>query len=770
MTILLDPFNLHRPAPGDCLVTDDATYIEARRQILAYKLGVTHSAPMIVVKDPVRAHWFGDVPTQAVQPRQQLQVRYPTVSLPADLTDADVQELGLLGTVLVNADIEPTEPVLLKHFFGSLFRRDLANPAMLYALAQFVIDKPSDFWKGYLTRKWTEKLHSADALTAKLLTPVRTRDIPVCRTLAEGIYVAGWPTLLDDWLHTQAPAVKAACNVTESELRQFFTQSPWPTMPNPAVETRIRQHAVRVLSQSPIALLSLPGRYRAELEAILAVGLPINEQQLTALLTQYADLLTPDLRRSLLALVPPTLLPAPTMAGLSLKAQADSWQRWAVGSFIPHKFWLDGLPKENRPADAIARMETLSAQYADWLYGNYPLLLDRDDVLSNLNVRSRVMDVSQAGVCRVIWLIIDGFPAAFVPLLHDVLNQHGLNRQTTDWAFAPLPTITQIGIPVLLNGMRPDADSFIWKDNRLALEQAFPAHTTVFEASVGHFQTALHSDADVICLHWQEIDELLHKPDHRIKRSRPDEILALLNDQISQIADAISLSARKTKLVIATDHGATKCLRNESGIRNKKLIEAAADRAKERCVRLSGNVKPEHVDNEEARLLSRTMTHNPDEWAVAWGYRYFGSNDHGYRHGGLTPEETIVPVILAEVVDYQFNKPQIGNATGKELTLGNRERGFTLQFRNDNDYTVELQSLSIAEDAGCQFELPVTIPAQGVLNLTAPLKLSRTEKPEQGHLLVHVHVTYQARGDVYTDQSAVDVPILTNELDDFFDF
>ena len=129
-----------------------------------------------------------------------------------------------------------------------------------------------------------------------------------------------------------------------------------------------------------------------------------------------------------------------------------------------------------------------------------------------------------------------------------------------------------------------------------------------------------------------------------------------------------------------------------------------------------------------------------------------------------------MPVLLAEVVDYRFDKPQVGNVTGKELTLGNRERGFTLQFRNNNDYAVELQSLFIAEDAGCQFELPVTIAAQGVLNLTAPLKLSRVEKPDQGRLSVHIRGTYQAWGDVYTDQPTVDVRIQTDELDDFLDF
>lgn len=736
--------------------------------MMAYKQGTTHTAPNIVVTDRIRAEWFGDVPTQSVQPRQQLQVRYPAVRLPADLTDDDVRELGLLGSALTDVDIKPTEPALLKHFFGNLLRQNLANPATLYALAQFVVEQPAGFWKGYLIRKWTENLRSTDAVATKLLAPVRARNNAICRTLAEGIYIAGWPTMFDDWLHTQVSAIKAACDVTEVELRQFLTQMQRLTTPNPALEIRIQQHAVELLTQSPTALLSLPGRYRAELNAILAVGLPLNEPQLTAILTQYTDLLTPDLRRGLLALVPPTLLPAPSLNGLSLKAQADAWQQWAVDSFIPHKFWLDELKKDNRPADAIARMETLSAQYANWLYDNYQSLLDRDDVLSNIHVRGRVADASQAGTYRVIWLIINGFPAAYVPLLHDVLTQHGLNRQTTEWAFAPLPTITPIGIPVLLNGMRPDAGSFVWNDNQLAFEQAFRDQTTAFAAVKGKFQAALNTEADIICLHTQEIDFMLHEPDYRFECSRWEEVKEILDRRIGQIAQFIKQSDRKARLVIATDHGATKCLRNESGIRNKKLIDAAADRAKERCVRLSGSVKPEHIDNEEARLLTRAMTHNPDQWAVAWGYRYFGTNDHGYRHGGLTPEETIVPVVLAEVTDYVFNKPQIGNATGKELTLGNRERGFTVQFRNENGYPVLLQSLSIAEDAGCRFDdLPVTIPTSGVVNLTAPLKLSRAEKPQQGRLPLHISVTYQARGDVYTDQPTLSVSIKSNEIDDF---
>jgi hypothetical protein len=120
MTIYLDPFGLHTLSVGDWLVTDDASYIEARRLILAYKKGVIKEAITIVVTDKIIVNWFGDVPTQYVQPRQQLQVRFPGSILPADLKDADILALGLLDNSLSDTDLEPTESSLLKYFFGKL--------------------------------------------------------------------------------------------------------------------------------------------------------------------------------------------------------------------------------------------------------------------------------------------------------------------------------------------------------------------------------------------------------------------------------------------------------------------------------------------------------------------------------------------------------------------------------------------------------------------------------------------------------------------------
>ncbi|MCY7349646.1 MAG: PglZ domain-containing protein [Cytophagaceae bacterium] len=770
MKILLDPYGLHTPAPGDLVVSDDDSYVAARRQMLAFRRGLPGTPKAIVVPDPIRAQWFGDVPewTETVRPRQQLQTRYPGVQLPPDLSDADVRELDLLGPLLTEAGIEPTERALLRHYFNNRLSRNLADPLTVYGLAQVVLQEPEGFWKAYLVRKWNEKLSSTDAVAGKLLQPIRARNHEFCRILAEGIYVAGMPELLENWLHDNGHFVKTTCGVSEAELRRFLSQPTRLPATNPALETRVEAHVIEMLRTNPATLRTLPGRHVGEINAILSVAPTLSEVELEPLLTTYADLLNADLRRGLRALVPPTLLPIPPLDGLPLKEQAGAWQRWAVGSFIPFKFWLD--EQKNRSDEILARVEAASIQYAEWLYRHYRELMDRDDILTNLGVRNQIAELSRAGNCRVIWLIIDGFPAAYAGLLTDTLAQHGLNRVTTRWAFAALPTITSIGIPALLNGQRANSDGYEFDNYRLALKQAFPGQTTVFEASVGRFQKALHADTDIVCLHWIEVDDLMHKPDYQLKRARAEAVKGLLDEQIRQVAEVIQQSVgRKTRLVIATDHGATKCLRNGSGISNAKLAEAIADHAKERCIRLGGKVKREHLDDAETRLLSREMTHLPEEWVVAWGYRYFGANDHGYRHGGLSPEETIVPVVVAEVTDYEFKKPQLRYVGGQTLRLGNREKDFILQLRNPNDYPVEIRALVIDEDSKYQAGLPVTVPGNGTLNLTAPIRLSQGEKPQQGRLLLHVRAEYRAQGDGYTDSLTVEVPIQTSEVDDFFD-
>jgi hypothetical protein len=771
MRIYLDPFGL-QPVSGALEVTDDASYVAARQLLLAFMRSPDQSSRDVVVRYEPWTQWFDDLPTTLaipVLPLTQLRDRWPGVALPSDLTDKDVQELGLL----LGTDVEPTLTGLAKHFFGEAFHSVISTePTTVYALARFVAQKPPALNKDYLRKVWSQYLDSLPPA----LESLKAADAGFAKILAEGIYLGGRPELASDWEHENALVLKKAYQVTLADLQQLKLLS-WSIRPFKVAEAdlKLEQKVIQLVSvalkkgTSPLDVLS--GRYVGELRALLSAGIRLDAAILQTIESRYADILSNEtyLHGQLRALVTPELLAPPTAADLlplPLPQQLRTWQEWATTSFIPYKFWLDQVKQPQ--AEALDQVEEYANLYGDWLFAHYATLIDDERILTSSNVRQRAQHLLSPTDSRLIWLIIDGLPDAYTSLLTAALKKHGLNKIKVEYALATLPTITAIGIPALLNGLRPNASSFIPINRKEALIQAYPDHKVVFSNQPRDFADTLAAEVDLCCLHWRELDSYQHKEDREIEGTRAEHIGQELDKRIGLLAMAMRQTPdRRTRLLISTDHGATRCLRKESGISNKKIKEATAE-PHERCIKLVGKLADEELDAKETYHLTKAITHNQDDWVAARGYRYFGSNDSGYRHGGLTPEETIVPVLMAEASDVIVSDLLISYFGTKELELGKTLKEVQLRIQNPNAFAVELRGLVIAQDPKSQFNLPTQLESNGSVTLKASLKLPSSLRPQNGYVNLNATLEYVIQGEGYTAQANFPVPIQqANELDGF---
>ena len=778
--IVLDPYQL-RPLPAGALeVTDTASYLAARRQLLRTVRFPAETAGPIVVRAGYWQHWFADVTdwVEVVSPRRELQARHPALTLPPALDDAAVLALELLHL----PGLLPTADGLRQYFFPGLPLPASAAPttAELFQLATFASAQAQRLTMPYLRNEW------AAALTAlpPALAPLRAADVAFARLLAEGIYVSGLPSAAAEWTHEHRTALATQHHITLTDIAPLLRWTVAPFAPA-AIEVRWEQRLQKNIEvglralPAPLRPLQqatlLPGRYRAEVLALLALAPVLDATTVTKLEQHYGTVLADDktsLRERLRALVPPLLLapPAPaTLAALPLPAQYQRWQEWATTSFIPYKFWLD--QQTDRTEAQVTEVEEMATQYGDWLFGNYAALLSHSGILTNRSVRGHVADLLAAPNSRVLWLIIDGFPAAYLPLLREALRRHSLSEVQCEYVLSPLPTITEIGMPALLNGLRPDDPNFVphpsYDD---ALRRAFPGRSTAQSSAVGYFQQKLAADTDVCCLHWWELDAYQHKPQHHIKGTRTEYIRRELNEYIGELADELRrLPNRKTHLVISTDHGATRCLRSQSGIKNRKINEAATARH-ERCVKLEGKLlnEQEHLDKEETYFLPPALTNNPDSWVVARGYRYFGSNDHGYRHGGLTPEETIVPLVMAELGALALKPLRLTYSETRPLVLGSTLPDAAFLLENPNDFAVQLRELRLLEDAKATLLLTAELAARARLPLAVSFKLPRSLPVVSRHVTLSAEISYLVQGQECTERVLLNIALPVNELDDMF--
>lgn len=779
--IFLDPHHL-RPLPTDALeVTNEASYLAARQHLLhAVRFPAEATRPIVVRQGPWH-YWFADVPewVQVLTPRAELQARHPTAALPPTLTDAAVLALDLLHL----PGLVPTAEGLRQHFLPGLPLPAPAHPtaAQLFQLAQFAHTHAKHLAVPYLRGQWAALL---DALPP-VLAPLREANAIFASLLTEGIYLSGLSVAAEDWADEHQDDLLKIHGVALPDLLPLLRWNVPPVAPPTVSTVAWEQHLQKTIEAGLRALppplrplkqsALLPGYYRAEVIALLALAPTIDTDTLTKLEHHYAAVLAADqtgLRERLQALVPPRLLPAPTpteLVALSLPDQYQRWQQWAIASFIPYKFWLDQLPSHTE--EQLIAVEKPATAYGDWLFDSYAELLSHGGILTNRSVRGRIADLLATPGSRVLWLIIDGFPAAYLPILLATLRQHGLNQLHTDYALAPLPTITKIGIPALLNGLRPDDPAFIpYPKYEEALNDAFLGYTTVQSSAVGHFTKTLALEADLCCLHWTTLDTYQHQPTHHIEGSRADFIRQELDRRIGQLADELRrLPGRKTRLVISTDHGATRCLRNKSGVTNHKINEAATARH-ERCVKLEGKLlnEKEHLDAEETYFLPPALTHNPDPWVIARGYRYFGSNDHGYRHGGLTPEETIVPLIVAEIGTLTGKPLRLTYLETRPLVLGNTLTDAALLLQNPNDFAVQLTEISLLDDSKATAQLAIEFAAGAKLPVKLTFKLPRNQPILQGQVNVIVTVGYTVQGELCVDRLPLSIALPMSDLDDAF--
>jgi len=293
----------------------------------------------------------------------------------------------------------------------------------------------------------------------------------------------------------------------------------------------------------------------------------------------------------------------------------------------------------------------------------------------------------------------------------------------------------------------------------------------IFRNSIKHFTDALESDFDLCCLHWHEIDEFMHKDDNQIDTRRIEEIKRLLNIRIKQISHTLkSKTTKKTKLIISTDHGSTKCLTKGINIKNSSLLEACKDNPKQRCVELSSSISKTKLDENEVYYFRKEKSNNLKDWVIAKGYSYFGSFDYGYRHGGLTPEETIVPFLVCEIAQNEILPIKVIIGGLSDLQLGYTEL-IKLQIKNDNDAIVEIHKIQISEDKNFNIEINKKLQPLSSKIFEGNIKLPKSVTCKDRKAQLNVLVEYSIFGERCYCNSIVEVTIkksLNDNLDNLF--
>jgi len=398
---------------------------------------------------------------------------------------------------------------------------------------------------------------------------------------------------------------------------------------------------------------SVPAEFKLIAQILERFPNALTKTVLISLLKKFSLVQTaiqPEFRK-LNLLLKPDLPPAPEMSW-----DAPRMLQWVTNQYLPYHFWLEETDNDD------AEVSHQSEIYGDWLYANFVNLRSN---FSNIVYRilPNIMNMRTSDKC-VLVLVIDNFNYRFVDALTSLLQVEGFRLIQKIPYFSMIPSDTEVSKRCLLSGQPKASEVLSDYDSLLSNEwpRYFPDRRFMYLRSPLELETLAASFKDVVFVNCIQTDNILHEDERRLGKRHS----VAVEDDLRSIVHLATgffnrnMLANNAQIIVCSDHGSTVI---PSGVHNE--IESAffAEKtlqthhrfisiSKEEFEKLPENIKF------QCYFLDATSFGLFENVLIARGYyRFKRTDEHFFVHGGLSPEETVVPLLIFEGGTVAFKEP-----------------------------------------------------------------------------------------------------------------
>lgn len=433
---------------------------------------------------------------------------------------------------------------------------------------------------------------------------------------------------------------------------------------------------------------------------------------------------TRDAVESISQLLPPLRPPMPKDT-----KDVSKWLGWASRFYIPYQRWLI---RNNLSDPEVAE---LGLKYEKWLHESYPELLGRSEslVVSTYKVVKQHIDSRK----RVLWLVVDNLSGLWLADFLSAVGDAGIQITEIRRMLSMLPSATSISRRSMLSGRLPaeavkfaseaDASRQLWHEQGVS--------SIAFCTSLQEAERAVGESVELIILIYNRLDFLAHDTAHPGFEREEEMVLAMRNltAKTGQILRKMQ-SIGPAKLIVSTDHGATWPGPSSQVVKVPgSALEDGDFEKHRRFIRVQDTTGLNEVD---WFILKNEAYGLPATYAVTRGQRYIGMRPRAFTHGGLSPEETTVTLLVGDVEVRAPMELVLSQAT-PPLRLG-RHGSLAILVRNPFDIPVEDLEISIP-GIGVNFGL-LDVPARSEA-VTAEQEVTLSPKLEVHEDAVHVRVS-----------------------------
>lgn len=405
---------------------------------------------------------------------------------------------------------------------------------------------------------------------------------------------------------------------------------------------------------------------------------------------------------------------------LSENASVEETLDWSVGYF---KYCRSAFLSK-QPLD-----ETINTSFTQWLISQTSRIgrSDSDWRFCSTQIQSFL----DSGYLVVV-TVIDALSALNQDILLDELKTIDHLTVISDTLFAPFPTLTEIGKMAVLTGKQTHS---LPNNSENALQQTYQTPLQIIK-SWEDASERINDQTNLVVFFENRIDERLHAATS-FEKHRAD-IKPIVRQLKSSIQSWLKDAAHRDVIFFITaDHGMT--------VTNGRYSGSPLGETKDRVFKLTHN---ETLPNDFVRINQDSK----DDYAIP--LTRMGLTDNLLTHGGLTPEEVLIPFIkLVRTSLKENNLPIEVEIIGDCLRLN--DKFWQLDFKLTASIQVETIRLNL--------ELPFELEHREVIDIIRAQKSHnvtvkfRSNIEQEGLVALNLGLQFERAGARETIKKALTV-------------
>lgn len=442
----------------------------------------------------------------------------------------------------------------------------------------------------------------------------------------------------------------------------------------------------------------------------------------------------------------------PTLLGPEEEWSSAEWIRWTTEEYIPYRTWQihNGYYDDD--------LEQTVARFSDWYIGEYPSIHKDPD----LSLAHCLRDIAAESSERefTIILLVDCLSLPFMEILDDALRNVDLSRHNLNYRFAGLPTITEYNKAALLGGEWQDASGNYEALLKTRSASGWSGRNVVYLRNLKAMsEMTAPQESTIAVLNFVDGDELLHSDVESKNTTYEDELHRLF----ARVAEAVNRLSQEWggpreyfNVYVVTDHGACRILEEEKRSFDSAVINNLFADEKHRYSALSDsqvNAVPQNLWAIGHRF-KRPFASESTTFFLPRGHstvRHTGAVK-GFMHGGVTPEEVIVPTAFYKMVKAawktlaaRFLNLDLERETGRAKFYVQRVVTLDIELQNPNVADIRiLRATVLSPEADLKSCETMTIPAGSV----TPLRMScYFKKTAIGGKPLEIEIAYEIAGE-----------------------